>query len=148
MSVNQYIKPVTAKNNNGILEIGGCNTVELTKKYGTKILVSASVKNDINTNEFIFRHLDDVKVKGKEKAVPIFAIDSSPDEFPREYRDAYSKGFDLYKQGIWNLAREYFEKALAQVPEDKAAKLMLDRCIEFIKNPPENWDGAITYHTK
>ncbi|MBR7080506.1 MAG: guanylate cyclase [Treponema sp.] len=125
----------------------------LTKTYGTMILVTDAVRNDLyktngDTCGFEFRYLDDVKVKGKEKAVPIYAIDSSPDEFPREYRDAYSKGFDLYKQGIWNLAREYFEKALALVPEDKAAKLMLDRCVEFIKNPPENWDGAITFHTK
>ena len=125
----------------------------LTKNYGSMILVTDAVKNDIykmsgDTAGFEFRYLDDVKVKGKEKAVPIYAIDSSPEEFPREYKDAYSKGFDLYKQGIWNLAREYFEKALSSVPDDKAAKLMLDRCVEFIKNPPENWDGAITYHTK
>ena len=32
--------------------------------------------------------------------------------------------------------------------EDKAALLMKERCIDFIQNPPENWDGAITYHTK
>ena len=34
------------------------------------------------------------------------------------------------------------------MPEDKAAGLMQERCVEFIANPPENWDGAITFHTK
>ena len=125
----------------------------LTKTYGSMILVTDAVKNDIyktcgNTDCFEFRYLDDVKVKGKEKAVPIYAIDRGPDDFSEAYRDAYSKGFDLYKQGIWNLAREYFEKALTEAPNDKAARLMLDRCIEFIQNPPESWDGAITFHTK
>ena len=125
----------------------------LTKTYGSMILVTDAVKNDIyktsdNSDCFEFRYLDDVKVKGKEKAVPIYAIDRGPDDFSEEYRDAYSKGFDLYKQGIWNLAREYFEKALTEAPNDKAARLMLDRCIEFIQNPPESWDGAITFHTK
>ncbi len=125
----------------------------LTKTYGSMILVTDAVKNDIyktsnNEDCFEFRYLDDVKVKGKEKAVPIYSIDRGPDDFSTEYRDAYSKGFDLYKQGIWNLAREYFEKALTEAPNDKAARLMLDRCIEFIQNPPENWDGAITFHTK
>ena len=125
----------------------------LTKTYGSMILVTDAVKNDIykttgDTGGFEFRYLDDVKVKGKEKAVPIYAIDRGPDDFSPAYRDAYSKGFDLYKQGIWNLARDYFEKALAESPGDKAARLMLDRCIEFIQNPPENWDGAITFHTK
>ena len=58
------------------------------------------------------------------------------------------KGMDLYTQGIWNLAKEYFAKALAESKDDKAAKLMLSRCEEFIKNPPENWDGAIAFTTK
>ena len=125
----------------------------LTKTYGSMILVTDAVKNDIykttgDTGGFEFRYLDDVKVKGKEKAVPIYAIDQGPDDFSKEYRDSYSKGLDLYKQGIWNLARDYFEKALAEAPTDKASRLMLDRCIEFIQNPPENWDGAITFHTK
>ena len=125
----------------------------LTKTYGSMILVTDAVKKDIyktckNVDGFEFRYLDDVKVKGKEKAVPIYAIDKGPDDFSAAYRDAYSKGFDLYRQGVWNLAREYFEKALSEVPEDKASRLMLDRCIEFIQNPPENWDGAITFHTK
>ena len=125
----------------------------LTKTYGSMILVTDAVKNDIyktsnNEDCFEFRYLDDVKVKGKEKAVPIYSIDRGPDDFSPAYRDAYSKGFDLYKQGVWNLAREYFEKALGEAPSDKAARLMLDRCIEFIQNPPESWDGAITFHTK
>jgi len=125
----------------------------LTKTYGSMILVTDAVKNDIyktsdNADCFEFRYLDDVKVKGKEKAVPIYSIDRGPDDFSPAYRDAYSKGFDLYKQGVWNLAREYFEKALTEAPDDKAARLMLDRCIDFIQNPPEKWDGAITFHTK
>ena len=125
----------------------------LTKTYGSMILVTDAVKKDIykttgGTGDFEFRYLDDVKVKGKEKAVPIYAIDRNREEFSETYRDSYTKGFELYKEGTWRLAREYFEKAVAELPDDKAAKLMLERCIEFEKNPPEKWDGAITFHTK
>ena len=125
----------------------------LTKNYGSMILVTEAVKKDIytscnNEDNFVFRYLDDVKVKGKEKAVPIFGIDRNQEEFSEEYRDCYIKGFELYKQGTFTLAKQYFDKALIEVPEDKAALLMQERCIEFIQNPPENWDGAITYHTK
>ena len=49
---------------------------------------------------------------------------------------------------IAETAKDYFEKALEAVENDKAAKLMLERCEEFIKNPPENWDGAIAFMTK
>lgn len=120
----------------------------LTKTYGSQILVSQSVLEDAGEDSFCFRHLDDVRVKGKKNAVPIYAVDRSADEFPAEYKDAYFKGMDLYKQGIWNLAKDYFAKALASVKDDKAAKLMLSRCEEFIANPPENWDGAIAFMTK
>ena len=75
-------------------------------------------------------------------------LDRNREEFTEVYRDYYTKGFELYKEGTWRLAHEYFEKALAELPDDKAANLMLERCIEFEKNPPENWDGAITFHTK
>ena len=120
----------------------------LTKTYGTQILVSESVRADAGEDSFSFRHLDDVRVKGKKNAVPIYAVDRSPDEFPPEYKNAYIKGMNLYKTGIWNSAKDYFLQALDAVKDDKAAKLMLERCEEFIKNPPENWDGAIAFMTK
>lgn len=124
----------------------------LTKTYGSRILVSDSVKKDIEDcgyeKDFVFRSLDDVRVKGKANAVPIYGIDESEDTFPTIYRDSYMKGMLLYKQGVFNLAKEYFEKCLEAVGGDKAAKLMLSRCIDFIKNPPENWDGAIKFTTK
>ena len=120
----------------------------LTKTYGTQILVSESVRTDAGEKSFCFRHLDDVRVKGKKNAVPIYAVDRNENEFSAEYKDAYIKGMELYKQGIWHLAKEYFAKALNTVQGDKAAKLMLERCEEFIINPPENWDGAIAFMTK
>ena len=124
----------------------------LTKTYGSMILISDSTKKDIEDSgagdDFSIRYLDDVKVKGKAKSVPIYGVDSSPDEFPPLFKDCYSKGMELYKQGIFHLAKEYFEKALAEVPEEKASSLMLERCKDFIENPPENWDGSITFKTK
>ncbi len=124
----------------------------LTKTYGSMILVSDSVKRDIEENlqcdAFVFRHLDDVRVKGKSTPVPIYGVDRSIEEFSPKYRDCYKKGFSLYRQGIFNLAKEYFEKCLLEVKDDKAAKLMKERCADFIANPPENWDGAIKFTTK
>ncbi len=120
----------------------------LTKTYGTQILVSQNVYEDAGEDSFCFRHIDDVRVKGKKTAVPIYAVDRNEEEFSQEYKDSYVKGMDLYKQGIWNLAKDYFAKALSIADGDKAAKLMLDRCEEFINNPPENWDGAIAFMTK
>ena len=120
----------------------------LTKTYGAHILVSNSVFEDAGENSFAFRHIDDVRVKGKKNAVPIYSVDKNNDEFTAEYKDYYAKGMDLYKKGIWNLARDYFQKALSECEGDRAARLLLSRCEDFIKNPPENWDGAIAFNTK
>ncbi|WP_407429467.1 adenylate/guanylate cyclase domain-containing protein [Treponema sp.] len=120
----------------------------LTKTYGSQILVSESVRENAGEDSFFFRHIDDVRVKGKKNAVPIYAVDRSEEEFPADYKDAYTKGMELYKQGIWNLAKDYFARALSILKDDKASELMLSRCEEFIKNPPENWDGAIAFLTK
>ncbi|MCR4822449.1 MAG: guanylate cyclase [Treponema sp.] len=120
----------------------------LTKTYGVQILVSGSVREDAGEDSFCFRHLDDVRVKGKHNAVPIYAVDRSEDEFSAEFKDFYNKGLDLYKQGIWNLAKDYFNKALNLISEEKAASLMLERCNEYIANPPEKWEGATIFTTK
>ena len=124
----------------------------LTKTYGVQLIVSNDMKENIiddgNPDGFIFRHLDDVRGKGKKKAVPIFAIDRNAEEFSPEYRESYIKGMELYQQGIFRLAKDYFLKASEEKTEDKAAKLMLSRCEEFIENPPKDWDGAISYTTK
>ena len=34
------------------------------------------------------------------------------------------------------------------VPTDKASRLMIERCQEFIKNPPSDWNGAIALTSK
>ncbi|WP_022932752.1 adenylate/guanylate cyclase domain-containing protein [Treponema bryantii] len=120
----------------------------LTKTYGTMILVSQAVKDDINSDEYVYRHLDNVKVKGKEHPVPIYAVDKSLEDFSKKYREYYDKAFALYQKGVWNLAREYYQKALDECENDKAAALMVERCDNFIVRPPENWDGAIAYNTK
>jgi len=120
----------------------------LTKTYGTMILVSQAVKDDIKTDEYVYRHLDNVKVKGKEHPVPIYAVDKSLEDFSKKYREYYDKAFALYQKGVWNLAREYYQKALDECENDKAAALMVERCDNFIVRPPENWDGAIAYNTK
>ena len=62
-------------------------------------------------------------------------------EFPAEYKDAYIKGMDLYHQGIFHLARDYFQKAQNAVPADKAAKLMFSRA----SSSPPSWQAFGRY---
>lgn len=118
----------------------------LTKQYGTKIIISSNVKNNL-TQEFFMRHIDNVKVKGKSIPVSIYSVEKE-NVYNNEYIKSYNKAMDLYVLGGWKLAGEYFEKCLVFNPNDKAALQMVQRCKNFEINPPTNWDGAISLTTK
>ncbi len=120
----------------------------LTKLYGVKVIISEAVRNELGESEkeMNILLLDSVKVKGKKEAVYIYRVDTSP--LPEAFIRAYEKGFKSYNEGAFSLAIPYFEKALQEVPDDKAAKLMLERSREFAVNKPEYWDGAIALTSK
>lgn len=117
----------------------------LTKQYGARIIISQDTKDELN--EKIYTHLlDKVRVKGKQKGVQIYRVDEKP--LPSDFSDNYQKGLNLYMNGAWTLALSYFDKALEILPADKAAKLMKQRCEEFIETPPKDWNGAVALTSK
>ena len=119
----------------------------LTKLYGTKIIISEAVRDELGEDDPInVLLLDSVKVKGKKEAVFIYRVDEKP--LSGDFTEAYEKGFKSYNEGAFSLAIPYFEAAVKLQPQDKAAKLMLERCREFAVNKPENWDGAIALTSK
>ena len=117
----------------------------LTKIYGAKVIVSQAVRDELDDSMNLLL-LDSVKVKGKKEAVLIYRVDDKP--LPADFTEAYEKGFKSYNEGAFTLAIPYFEKAVKIMPQDKAAKLMLERCNEFAINKPDNWDGAIALTSK
>ncbi len=120
----------------------------LTKLYGAKVIISEAVRNELGESEkeMNILLLDSVKVKGKKEAVFIYRVETS--SLPEAFIRSYEKGFKAYNEGAFSLAIPYFEQALQEVPDDKAAKLMLERASEFAVNKPENWDGAIALTSK
>lgn len=117
----------------------------LTKSYGAGIIISEAVKNELN-RKYNLLHLDTVKVKGKSVGVQIYRVDENA--LNADYVQCYKKALDLYTNGAWNLAASYFERAQQLLPADKSASKMYERCLEFISNPPLNWDGAYSLNTK
>lgn len=117
----------------------------LTKKYGAKIIISEGLKKELKEN-FNLLQVDTVKVKGKKLGVQIYK--AAGRSFGEEFMQCYQKGLSLYTNGAFSLALSYFDRAHKLMPEDKACLLLKDRCQEFCKNPPENWDGAISLTSK
>lgn len=117
----------------------------LTKSYGARIIISQAIYDELSDDVNCLL-LDKVRVKGKNRGVQVYRVDEQP--LNGEYIKNYEKGLNLYFNGAWTLALEYFKNANQIVPSDKASKLMINRCENFIKNPPADWNGAIALTSK
>ncbi|MCH1913897.1 HAMP domain-containing protein [Leptospira noguchii] len=118
------------------------------KDYGVSILVSESVQREIK-EEFFTRLLDMVRVKGKNESVQLYELIGRVDNVPERLEASvleFSKGFEAYLNREWSLAQELFESSqITRGVKDKAAVLLIERCEEYKRNPPEkNWDGIYT----
>ncbi len=118
------------------------------KDYGVNILVSENTKKGIEQEMFI-RFLDLVRVKGKHEPVQIYELVCSKKEVPRdivESAEIYNEAFQLYLKQDWtNAIAKFSEVILLSQKKDKAAELLIDRCVYYSNsNPGENWDGVFT----
>ena len=122
----------------------------LTKQYGVDIIVSETTKSAVP--EYIYRKLDSVKVKGKDKAVniyqPIGKIETIEESVKQEIK-AYKQALAYYHEQQWTAAKQAFTKLRTQNPECFLYKLYIERIEKFMKHPPpKNWDGVYIHTTK
>ncbi|KAJ3225622.1 hypothetical protein HDU81_007763 [Chytriomyces hyalinus] len=63
--------------------------------------------------------------------------------------DLYSKGLTFYRRRQFKTAVEFFQSALAVLPEDGPSKAMLSRCKLYVDHPPpiQDWDGSFAIYT-
>ncbi len=115
----------------------------LTKYYKTPILLSESVKKNIQ-EKFKFRKVDVVKVKGKDEPTSIFSVeDVNSTCLSRDCLQQYQKAMSMYEMKNWNTALKYFKMVFDKNPKDEVSQIYIHRCEKYIKNPPpKNWDGA------
>jgi adenylate cyclase len=120
----------------------------LNKEYGTYALVSHSVYREAK-DDFVFRPLDLVAVKGKNEGIAVYELcGTHAGEFRCEDRDLerydlFTQAFELYRARQWARALKIYKHLAKEMPNDKVAKLFVDRCTLYAKSPPpEEWDGV------
>ncbi len=63
--------------------------------------------------------------------------------------EKYNQALALYKGRNWKEAKALFKEALKVDPGDGPSKLYVERCDQYLKNPPEDdWDGVFVMKTK
>ena len=102
MSINQYIKPITAEFKNNLF-IGGCDTVELAKKYGTPLYVidEETLRGICRDYMDAFKGYHNIKMMYASKALCTSAITRILDEEGFGF-DVVSAGeiYTVYKSGV------------------------------------------------
>jgi adenylate cyclase len=122
----------------------------LTKGYGVEIIVSESTRDAVD--DFVYRELDIVRVKGKDEPIAIYEpLAPVTDVSDEEYKELaiHEQAMKAYYRQEWELAETYFRQVRELAPTRKLYQVYLDRIAEFRKNPPgADWDGVFTYTTK
>ncbi len=129
----------------------GARLEGINKQYGTRIIISEFTRAQISEDEFLFREIDWVKVKGKNEPVRIFELMDMGETTAEQKAQVqhFNSGFNFYHEMQFEKATEEFNAALKVNAADLTSQLYIKRCQDYIKQPPEkNWDGVFTMTTK
>jgi adenylate cyclase len=124
-----------------------------SKQYGCDIVISEYTYRPC-ADLIWHRELDCIRVKGKSEPVRIYEVvglRSDPIADRKEQViEHYHKGRDYYLKRKFRQAWNEFATIVEEIdPEDKAAKLQMERSQHFVNNPPEaDWDGVWTLTEK
>lgn len=121
----------------------------VNKYFGTSVIISSNVCERLRKPEdFIFRELDTIRVKGKDEAVTIYEVVGYREEITdleKEKLGIFEEGIKLYKEMKFEEAEEKFKLS----GENKVSTIYIERCQNFIKRrPDENWDGVYEFEEK
>jgi adenylate cyclase len=111
----------------------------LNKVYGTTIIASDAIVA-ATADEFDFRLLDVVAVKGKSQSTRIHELLGRKGEASgiQQVIADYEAAFAAYTSCDFEKAIAYLE----QYPDDPPSKVLLERCREYLKEPPPaGWTG-------
>ncbi|TNJ41475.1 tetratricopeptide repeat protein [Tamlana fucoidanivorans] len=126
----------------------------VTKYFGAKIIISGESLDSIqNKDDFNFRYLGKVRVKGKKDVVDIYECFDGDEATCIKLKKAtlrdYEKGLNCFFNKEFPRASAAFDKVLTKNPEDKVAKYFVTKSAEFtLSGPPTDWDKVNTIDTK
>jgi adenylate cyclase len=122
----------------------------ITKQYGVGVMVGENTKNAVP--DFIYRELDQVRVKGKDKPVAIYepiGPKGQVDEAVLEELKLYQQALKLYRKQDWDQAELQMYNLQRMYPECKLYQVYVERAAHFRSNPPAaDWDGVFEFKTK
>lgn len=126
----------------------------LTKHYGAGILLSEEVLSYfIQDQDFRFRYLGRVQVKGKQEAIGIYEClnGESPEQYAlkMESKEQFDAAMEHYFDKEFGEAAALFQKIVQANPMDHPARLFINNAGHFLaKGVPDGWNGIETIEVK
>jgi adenylate cyclase len=122
----------------------------ITKQYGVGIVVGENTRNAVT--DFIYRELDHVRVKGKDKPVAIYEPIGLSGEVSKALHDEVKLFHEvrrLYRKQDWDQAELQLMNLQRMSPGTALYGIYAERVAYFRKNPPAaDWDGVFVFQTK
>ena len=122
----------------------------ITKQYGVGIIVGEG-SHDLVKKDFVFRELDLVKVKGKDKPVGIFEPLGGEGEVDQARLDEiklWNQALRAYRAQDWDQA-DVALLNLSRTSPHKLYDVYMERVAHYRKDPPgDEWDGSWKFDTK
>ena len=116
----------------------------INKFFGTKIIISEFTYLKVK-DKFKIRMLDKIRVKGKDEGVRIYELNKNISE---KLLSEFNEALHLYFTRNFKKASVIFQN-LSNEFNDKASKVLYDRCEYYVSEPPpESWDGVFVMTSK
>ncbi len=114
------------------------------KEYGTEIIIGEETRR-LAGERIQARELDRLMVYGRAGGIAIYELldIAAPGTAPPEWVALYERGLAAYRGRDFAGAANLFQQVLDSRTSDQPARIVLERCREYLKSPPrEDWDGT------
>jgi adenylate cyclase len=120
-----------------------------TKQLHTDILVGEAAEK-LTRDQFVYRAVDLLTVKGKTKPVEVFGVLSARSQPPPPWLAIYHEAIKLYRGRQFGQAIARFEAAQKEIGGgDYLCEMYIARCAAYqMQPPPDAWDGSYTLAEK
>jgi len=122
----------------------------ITKQYGVGIIVGENTREAVP--DFVYRELDHVRVKGKDKPIAIYEPLGLLSEVGKDVLDelkVFHEMRRLYRKQNWEQAELQLMNLQRMSPHTELYRVYVQRIAHFRKMPPvADWDGVYVFETK
>ena len=122
----------------------------LTKYYGLSIIVSEDTK--VLAPDFVYRELDRVRVKGRDKPLAIYEVVGAKAEVGEQVLadlQQYHAALAAYRNQDWPQAKALFASLFQAQPLCRLHAIYLERIAHLQENTPAaDWDGVVNFEQK